>query len=86
MINYCYDSLATILDEASKTFYAEKRVNHIGRWSAELNSLTINSRVTARMWRLGGCPLHGEFWENKKFAKRKYKNGLVYVNIKNYNV
>ena len=76
MISFCYDSLVTVLVEASKTFHTKKCVNHIGRWSAELNALKVNSRVIARMWYLAGCPLHGELWENKKLVKRKYKNGL----------
>ena len=28
------------------------------------------------MWRLAGCPMHGELWEKKKAAKRAYRNAL----------
>ena len=64
MINYCYDSLVTILVEASKTFCTKKHINHIGRWFAGLNALKVNLRVTARIWRLAGCLLPGDLWEN----------------------
>jgi Reverse transcriptase (RNA-dependent DNA polymerase) len=76
MINSAYNTLVEVLCNASRKYYVKKRINNIVGWNGKLSALKYKSRLAARQWHLAGCPLYGDVWENKRRAKKAYRDGL----------